>query len=76
MTSVYLSGLKKDPENKEEETKSPSYYLGMVFGFCIGLPLLTMLLWNWLMPVIFGLPAIGFFKSAGLLVLSFILFKR
>ena len=29
----------------------------------------VMLLWNWLMPMIFGLPTIGFWQSLGLLVL-------
>lgn len=36
---------------------------------------ITMWLWNWLMPVIFKLPAITFWQSAGLLLLSHILFK-
>ena len=31
-------------------------------------------LWNWLMPTIFGLPAISFWQALGLLVLSRILF--
>ena len=35
---------------------------------------LVMLLWNWLMPVIFGLPEISFLQAAGLLVLCKILF--
>lgn len=35
---------------------------------------LVMLLWNWLMPSIFGLPAISFMQAAGLLVLCKILF--
>jgi hypothetical protein len=35
----------------------------------------VMLLWNWLMPSLFGLPAIGFWKAWGLLILSHILFK-
>ncbi len=39
-----------------------------VFGVCV------MLLWNWLMPELFGLPEIGFCKAAGLLVLCKILF--
>jgi hypothetical protein len=30
----------------------------------------VMLLWNWLMPVLFGLPAIGFWQAVGLLILS------
>lgn len=39
----------------------------------LGLPL--MLLWNWLMPVLFGLPTIGFWQAVGLNFLSSILFK-
>ena len=31
-------------------------------------------LWNWLMPVIFGLPQIGFWQALGLTALSWILF--
>jgi hypothetical protein len=31
-------------------------------------------LWNWLMPTIFGLPAISFWQAVGLLGLSWILF--
>lgn len=33
-----------------------------------------MLLWNWLMPALFGLSVISFWQAAGLLVLSKILF--
>jgi hypothetical protein len=35
----------------------------------------TMWLWNWLMPGIFKLPAIGFWQAVGILILSQILFK-
>lgn len=35
----------------------------------------TMWLWNWLMPAIFKLPAIGFWQAAGLILLAQILFK-
>lgn len=34
-----------------------------------------MLLWNWLMPEIFGLCTLTFWQSCGLLVLSGLLFK-
>ena len=34
----------------------------------------TMLLWNWLMPAVFGLTAIGFWQALGLLALGRILF--
>jgi hypothetical protein len=36
----------------------------------------TMLLWNWLMPTIFGLPNITFWQACGLNFLSIILFKQ
>jgi hypothetical protein len=45
---------------------------GMLF---LGLfSLLVFLLWNWLMPVIFGLSTITYFQALGLLALSKILF--
>jgi hypothetical protein len=39
----------------------------------LGWPL--MLLWNWLMPTIFGLPIITFWQAVGLNLLSTIIFK-
>jgi hypothetical protein len=36
--------------------------------------LVTMGLWNWLMPVLFGLKTIGFWQAVGLVLLSKILF--
>jgi NADH:ubiquinone oxidoreductase subunit 5 (subunit L)/multisubunit Na+/H+ antiporter MnhA subunit len=39
------------------------------FGFIL------MLLWNWLMPAIFGLPNITFWQGWGLVLLTHILFK-
>jgi len=39
----------------------------------IGGPL--MILWNWLMPSIFGLPEIGFWQACGLQLLAILLFK-
>ena len=36
---------------------------------------ITMWLWNWLMPEIFKLPAIGFWQAVGILLLAQILFK-
>ncbi len=35
---------------------------------------LVMLLWNWLMPYIFGLPELNFWQAAGLLILCKLLF--
>jgi len=36
----------------------------------------VMLLWNWLMPAIFGLVSIGFWQALGILVLCRLLFGR
>lgn len=45
----------------------------MLIVVLVGFPL--MILWNWLMPVIFGLPEIGFWQAIGLNLLSVILIK-
>ncbi|MDA3938503.1 MAG: hypothetical protein PF693_04235 [Spirochaetia bacterium] len=46
-------------------------FIGLIFLF----GWVVMLLWNWLMPEIFGLKQISYWQGWGLLVLSFILFK-
>lgn len=47
--------------------------LGVLIAFLFGWA--VMLLWNWLMPPLFGLPTIGFWKAWGIVILSHILFK-
>ncbi len=42
-------------------------------GFCLGL--VVMVLWNWLMPALFGLPVITYWQAVGLFVLCHLLFK-
>lgn len=44
-----------------------------VLAFLLGL--FVMLLWNWLMPAIFGLGVISYWQAWGLVLLSHILFK-
>jgi len=44
-------------------------------GFVAGLVWVVMLLWNWLMPDIFGLRRLDYWKAGGLAVLCWILFK-
>lgn len=48
----------------------PAFFVAFaaLFGWIV------MMLWNWLMPTIFGLPSISFLQAAGLLVLCKILF--
>lgn len=59
-----------------------AYIAGIVVGGLIVLfavsalmSLPVMLLWDWLMPKIFGLPEINWFQAWGLLFLSGLLFK-
>ncbi len=53
--------------------------ISLAFLIAVGLALLIggplWLLWNWLMPLIFGLPHITFWQAVGLNLLSSILFK-
>ncbi|MBR9914546.1 MAG: hypothetical protein GYB32_06920 [Algicola sp.] len=60
--------------------KSPGEMIGMIiFGalFIIGLAILfgfgIMWLWNWLMPMIFGLPTLTYWEAVGIFILSKIL---
>lgn len=39
-------------------------------------PAITMWLWNWLMPAIFGLTTINYLQALGLMVLTSLLFWR
>lgn len=45
----------------------------VIVGVLLALP--TMLLWNWVMPDIFGLPTLDFWHSLGLTLLSSCLFN-
>ena len=46
-----------------------------VIAIGLGLGLLVMVLWNWLMPDLFGLETIGYWQAVGLFVLCHLLFK-
>lgn len=48
--------------------------IGFAIIFIAFFSLLVFLLWNWLMPAIFGLTEITYFQALGLLILSKILF--
>ena len=52
------------------------FILPLIVAIAALVSLVTMLLWNALMPDIFGLPEITYFQALGLLVLSKILFGR
>ena len=50
--------------------------IGLVVVVAVLTVLPTMWLWNWLMPVIFGLIKIGFWQALGLNLLAGILFQK
>lgn len=50
--------------------------IAVVCGFVVLGGFVVVWLWNWLMPVIFHLPIIGFWQALGLLALTTILFNR
>ena len=52
-----------------------AYIIGLVALVVIALGFPLMIVWNWLMPSIFGLPEITFWQAIGLNLLSTILFK-
>jgi len=49
-------------------------FLG-IFALAIIFAIPTMLLWNWLLPAIFGIKEIGLLQAAGINLLCGILFK-
>lgn len=46
------------------------FFIPLAFLAFIAFGFITMHLWNWLMPVLFHLPAITFWQTIGLLILS------
>lgn len=53
-----------------------SAFVGLLLLWTLLVTLPVQLLWNWLVPEIFGLPKIGFFQTAGLILLINFLFNR
>ncbi len=45
---------------------------GIFIAFLVGY--IVMLLWNWLMPFLFGLPEVGYWQAVGILILAKIIF--
>lgn len=49
--------------------------LGIAAALALVLGVAVMLLWNWLMPELFGLPEIRYWQAVGLLLLSHLLLR-
>ena len=72
-----MTNLKKKMAGVPKWAKYTLYaLLGLLGAFLMGLLFgnLIMWLWNWLMPSLFGLRAIGFWEGLGLFLLAKILF--
>ena len=65
---------KKELEEQEKKEAAVKALATIVSFFTK--PLILMLLWNWLMPGIFGLATIGYLKAFGLYLISRILFDK
>ena len=65
------------PKNKGlfEWISLVSIVIIIVGALWVGLVYCTMLLWNWLMPIIFSLPTLSFWQTAGLMILITIIFS-
>lgn len=65
---------------KEKVTQGVTKSVKVIFFIILGIGLaffvgyILMLLWNWLMPELFGLPALGYWQAIGLLLLAKIIF--
>ena len=69
------------PINHDHKGMKSNWNRGLKFAMFVALAgavssLLVMVLWNWLMPTLFGLPSIDFWQALGLLILTRILFGR
>ena len=56
--------------------KNVSSIVAILCLVCLLLGLPLMLLWNWLMPIIFGLPVLTFWQAVGINFLASILFGK
>ena len=83
MTTVYLDKRAEEEQAKEEiealekeKTKKEAMKALVSLATMVVDPLIIMLLWNWLVPGLFGLATIGYLKAFGLYLMSRILFSR
>jgi len=71
--------FKNDEYNTPEGAMKVLKVIGMVvlgIAACFAFGLVIMLLWNWLIPMIFGLTVITYWQGIGILALASILFGR
>ena len=60
---------------KNQTLYNVAYIIGLIALIVVALGFPLMIVWNWIMPDIFGLPEITFWQAIGLNFLSVILIK-
>jgi len=66
-----------DKETARSGAKKVLMFIGfgiLAIGLCILFGFVIMWLWNWLMPMIFGLPELSYWQSVGIFILAKIIF--
>ena len=69
----------EEEQSSEAEDLAKTAAGAAIVGSLVGSllkPVVLMLLWNWLMPGLFGLATIGYLKAFGLYIISRILFDK
>ena len=73
--SVYFDRRKALDAEEKKKNEEAAKAVARVVQFFVQ-PAIVMLLWNWLMPGLFGLATIGYWTAMGLYLMSRILFGK
>ena len=73
--SVYFDRRKALDAEEKKKNEEAAKAVARVVQFFVQ-PAIVMLLWNWLMPSLFGLVTIGYWTAMGLYLMSRILFGK
>ena len=72
--SVFINKTREERERLKKQKDEESYKAASKFLGIFVRPLVVMLLWNWLLPGLFGLATLNYIKAFALTMLSRILF--
>ena len=74
--TMFLNRSKENQARLKKQKDEEAYKAASKFLATFVRPLFLMLLWNWLMPGLFGLATIGYLKALALTMISRILFSN
>ena len=72
--TMFLNRTKEQKASMKKQKDEEAYKSASKLLAVFARPLVLMLLWNWLMPGLFGLATIGYLKAVALYLISRILF--